>query len=111
QTLAVRGVGGAAEHAVKPRETYERVAERGEHAGRPGRGQPADAIEDIAGEGEELPVPVEPAKPKPAPAKPAPAEPVRLADDKAAAAKKTPAPRKAPAKKAPAAKKTTPPAK
>ncbi|MFC8069015.1 hypothetical protein [Streptomyces sp. NPDC057293] len=111
QDLALRSVGVAAEYAVKARETYEKVAERGEHAVRTWRGQAADGIEDIAEEVEELAVAVEPAKPKPAPAKPAPAEPVRLTDDKAAAAKKTPAPRKAPAKKSPAAKKTTPPAK
>ncbi|MET8904849.1 hypothetical protein [Streptomyces sp. NPDC004538] len=106
QDLALRSVGVAAEYAVKARETYEKVAERGEHAVRTWRGQAADGIEDIAEEVEELAVAVEPAKPKPAPA-----EPVRLTDDKAAAAKKTPAPRKAPAKKSPAAKKTTPPAK
>ncbi|MGW5041962.1 hypothetical protein ACWEQK_27780 [Streptomyces parvulus] len=103
QDLALRSVGVAAEYAVKARETYEKVAERGEHAVRTWRGQAADGIEDIAEEVEELAVAVEPAKPKPA-------EPVRVTDDKAAA-KKTPAPRKAPAKKAPAAKKSTPPAK
>ncbi|MFG2542428.1 hypothetical protein ACGFOM_08365 [Streptomyces sp. NPDC048594] len=111
QDLALRSVGVAAEYAVKARETYEKVAERGEHAVRTWRGQAADGIEDIAEEVEELAVAVEPAKPKPAPSRPAPSEPVRLTDDKAAAAKKTPAPRKAPAKKSPAAKKTTPPAK
>ncbi|MFB7656239.1 MULTISPECIES: hypothetical protein [unclassified Streptomyces] len=106
QDLALRSVGVAAEYAVKARETYEKVAERGEHAVRTWRGQAAEGIEDIAEDVEELAVAVEPAKPKPAPS-----EPVRLTDDKAAAAKKTPAPRKAPAKKSPAAKKTTPPAK
>ncbi|MFG3163793.1 hypothetical protein ACGFY8_28400 [Streptomyces sp. NPDC048232] len=111
QDLALRSVGVAAEYAVKARETYEKVAERGEHAVRTWRGQAADGIEDIAEEVEELAVAVEPAKPKPAPSRPAPSEPVRLTDDQAAAAKKTPAPRKAPAKKSPAAKKTTPPAK
>ncbi|MER7779352.1 hypothetical protein ABTZ21_30785 [Streptomyces sp. NPDC096191] len=106
QDLALRSVGVAAEYAVKARETYEKVAERGEHAVRTWRGQAAEGIEDIAEDVEELAVAVEPPKPKPAPS-----EPVRLTDDKAAAAKKTPAPRKAPAKKSPAAKKTTPPAK
>jgi hypothetical protein len=121
QDLALRSVGVAAEYAVKARETYEKVAERGEHAVRTWRGQAADGIEDLAEDVEELAVAVEPAKPapaKPATAKPATAkpttagsEPVRVTEDKSAAAKKTPAPRKAPAKKNATAKKTTPPAK
>ncbi|MFI8948036.1 hypothetical protein ACIGO6_16190 [Streptomyces sp. NPDC053750] len=104
QDLALRSVGVAAEYAVKARETYEKVAERGEQAVRTWRGQAAEGIEDIAEEVEELAVAVEPAKP----------EPVRVSEDKSAAAKKTPAPRKAPAKKSTTpttAKKTTPPAK
>ncbi|MCZ9349896.1 hypothetical protein NGM36_08830 [Streptomyces mutabilis] len=104
QDLALRSVGVAAEYAVKARETYEKVAERGEQAVRTWRGQAAEGIEDIAEEVEELAVAVEPAKP-------AAAEPVEVTEDKSAAAKKTPAPRKAPAKKSPAAKKATPPAK
>ncbi|PPS80339.1 hypothetical protein [Streptomyces sp. MH60] len=111
QDLALRSVGVAAEYAVKARETYEKVAERGEQAVRTWRGQAADGIEDLAEDVEDLAVAVEPAKP--APAKPATAksEPVRVTEDKSAAAKKTPAPRKAPAKKSTTAKKTTPPAK
>ncbi|MGV9594061.1 hypothetical protein [Streptomyces tendae] len=116
QDLALRSVGVAAEYAVKARETYEKVAERGEHAVRTWRGQAADGIEDLAEDVEDFAVAVEPAKP--APAKPATAksttaksEPVRVTEDKTAAAKKTPAPRKAPAKKSTTAKKTTPPAK
>ncbi|WP_282090543.1 hypothetical protein [Streptomyces tendae] len=121
QDLALRSVGVAAEYAVKARETYEKVAERGEHAVRTWRGQAADGIEDLAEDVEDFAVAVEPAKPapaKPAPAKPAAAkpataksEPVRVTEDRTAAAKKTPAPRKAPAKKSTTAKKTTPPAK
>ncbi|MFE0416313.1 hypothetical protein [Streptomyces tendae] len=121
QDLALRSVGVAAEYAVKARETYEKVAERGEHAVRTWRGQAADGIEDLAEDVEDFAVAVEPAKPAPAKpataksatAKPATAksEPVRVTEDKAAAAKKTPAPRKAPAKKSTTAKKTTPPAK
>ncbi|MDT0613938.1 hypothetical protein [Streptomyces lancefieldiae] len=102
QDLALRSVGVAAEYAVKARETYEKVAERGEQAVRTWRGQAADGIEDIAEEVEELAVAVEPNKP----------EPVRVTEDKPAAAKRTPAPRKAaPVKKTTTAKKTTPPAK
>jgi hypothetical protein len=115
QDLALRSVGIAAEYAIKARETYEKVAERGEHAVRTWRGQAADGIEDLAEDVEDLAVAVEPAKPAPAKpaAKPATAksEPVRVTEDKSATAKKAPAPRKAPAKKSTTAKKTTPPAK
>ncbi|MEU6103738.1 hypothetical protein [Streptomyces flaveolus] len=108
QDLALRGVGVAAEYAVKARETYEKVAEHGEQAVRTWRGQAADGIEDLAEGVEEVAVAVEP---KP--------EPVTVTEDKLAEGKKTPAARKAPVKKpAPApttnaatAKKTTPPAK
>ncbi|WMC87088.1 hypothetical protein [Streptomyces rochei] len=105
QDLALRSVGVAAEYAVKAREAYEKVAERGEQAVRTWRGQAADGIEDVAEGVEEFAVAVEPAKP-------AKSEPVEVTEDKSTVAKKTaPAPRKAPAKKSPAAKKTTPPAK
>ncbi|MET9777388.1 hypothetical protein ABZ023_24475 [Streptomyces sp. NPDC006367] len=102
QDLALRSVGVAAEYAVKARETYEKVAERGEQAVRTWRGQAADGIEGVAGEVEELAVAVEPK-----------AEPVTVTEDKPAAAKSgtTPAARKAPAAKkstTPAGKKTTP---
>ncbi|PJM95154.1 hypothetical protein [Streptomyces sp. CB01373] len=72
QDLALRGVGVAAEYAVKARETYEKVAEHGEQAVRTWRGQAADGIEDIAEEVEELAVAVEP-EPK--------AEPVVVKED------------------------------
>ncbi|MER6110198.1 hypothetical protein ACWGPD_16285 [Streptomyces hirsutus] len=59
QDLALRGVGVAAEYAVKARETYEKVAEHGEQAVKTWRGEAAEGIEDIA-------VAVEPkAEPKP----------------------------------------------
>ncbi|MFE2097088.1 MULTISPECIES: hypothetical protein [unclassified Streptomyces] len=101
QDLALRGVGVAAEYAVKARETYERVAEHGEQAVKNWRGEAADEIEELA-------IVVE-GKPEPAAAEeePKPAE----ARTEPAAAKK-PAARKAPApRKAATAKKTTPPAK
>jgi hypothetical protein len=105
QGLALRGVGVAAEYAVKARETYEKVAEHGEQAVRTWRGQAAEGIEDIAEGVEELAVAVEPK-----------AEPVTVEEDKPAgakadpaAAKKAPAARKAPVRKpATGAKKTTP---
>ncbi|MFI7366526.1 hypothetical protein ACIBO4_30705 [Streptomyces sp. NPDC050149] len=113
QDLALRGVGVAAEYAVRARETYEKVAERGEQSVRTWRGETAEEIVEIA-------VVVEPrkeskpetAKPGPKPAaKPAPAVKPAPKAVKAEAAKPTPA--AAPAKKAPArkpaAKKTTPP--
>jgi len=100
QDFALRGVGVAAEYAVKARETYEKVAEHGEQAVKTWRGEAADEIEELAAAVEPKPEPVEvkdePAKPAEAKAEPAPA-------------KKTAA-KKAPARKA-TAKKTTPPAK
>ncbi|MFI9153042.1 hypothetical protein [Streptomyces sp. NPDC053367] len=101
QDLALRGVGVAAEYAVRARETYEKVAEHGELAVRSWRGEAAEQIEDLA-------VAVEPSG-EPVTVKPEPAEPVAPAGAEAAApAKKAPA-KKAPARK-PAAKKATPPA-
>ncbi|MEU4033535.1 hypothetical protein [Streptomyces collinus] len=95
QDLALRGVGVAAEYAVKARETYERVAEHGEQAVKTWRGEAAEEIEDlaIAVEGKPEPVAAE-EQPKPA-------------DARKPAAKKAPAPRKA---ATPTTKKTTPPA-
>ncbi|WP_028804373.1 hypothetical protein [Streptomyces sp. 142MFCol3.1] len=100
QDLALRGVGVAAEYAVKARETYEKVAERGEQTVKTWRGEVADEIEDLA-------VAVEPK-----------AEPVEVKDEgrtvtvvaEPAEAKK-PAAKKAPAARKATAKKTTPPAK
>lgn len=108
QDLALRGVGVAAEYAVKARETYERVAEHGEQAVRTWRGGTAEEIVEIA-------VAVEPdagtgsaakagsqteAGPR---AEAKSAEPGTAATEtKKPAARKAPV-RKAPAKKAPAA--------
>ncbi|WP_031170790.1 hypothetical protein [Streptomyces durhamensis] len=99
QDLALRGVGVAAEYAVKARETYEKVAEHGEQAVKNWRGEAAEEIEELAitVEGRS-----EPAGDEPKPAE-ATAEP---AEDRKPAAKKAPA-----ARKATPAKKTTPPAK
>ncbi|WP_369390194.1 hypothetical protein AB5J72_23040 [Streptomyces sp. CG1] len=99
QDLALRGVGVAAEYAVKARETYEKVAEHGEQAVKTWRGEAADEIEDFAVVVEGKPEPVA-VKDEP---KPAEAE---AAEDKKPVAKKAPA-----ARKATTAKKTTPPAK
>ncbi|MEU6242866.1 hypothetical protein [Streptomyces sp. NPDC047024] len=108
QDLALRGVGVAAEYAVKARETYEKVAEHGEQAVKTWRGDAAEEIEDFA-------IAVEGA-PEPAPAAtPLTAQPTPVTTpESAAAAKKPVAPKKSPAaarKTPPTAKKTTPPAK
>ncbi|MEU9605101.1 hypothetical protein [Streptomyces sp. NPDC048057] len=129
QDLALRGVGVAAEYAVRARETYERVAEHGEQTVRTWRGDAAEEITEIAVAVEPEPV----ARPKAQPrtqqtrtdAKAAPktatkAEPKAEAKvqtepkaaPKPAARKTAPAPRRAPAARKPAAaKKSTPPAK
>ncbi|WP_406476234.1 hypothetical protein [Streptomyces sp. NBC_01615] len=99
QDLALRGVGVAAEYAVKARETYEKVAEHGEQTVKTWRGEAAEEIEELAAVVEPKAEPVEvkdEEKPAEAAAEPAPA-------------KKTAA-KKAPARKA-TAKKTTSPAK
>ncbi|GGR60682.1 MULTISPECIES: hypothetical protein [Streptomyces] len=102
QDLALRGVGVAAEYAVKARETYEKVAEHGEQAVKTWRGEAAEEIEElaIAVEGKPEPVEVRDDEPKPAGAE---AEP---------AAEEKPAAKKAPAaRRTTTAKKTTPSAK
>ncbi|MGZ9931750.1 hypothetical protein ACXNSR_17855 [Streptomyces sp. NC-S4] len=87
QDLALRGVGVAAEYAVRAKETYDKVAVHGEQAVRTWRGEVSAEIVDIA-------VAVEPE------AEPVAAEPVAEADgEEKPAAKKTTA-RKSPAKKA-----------
>lgn len=99
QDLALRGVGVAAEYAVKAKETYEKVAEHGEQTVKTWRGEAAEEIEELA-------IAVEPK-----------AEPVEVrSEDKLTATAAVPAPAKKPvAKKAPArkvtAKKPTPPVK
>ncbi|MEV7244117.1 hypothetical protein AB0N92_23125 [Streptomyces sp. NPDC093248] len=117
QDLALRGVGVAAEYAVKAREAYEKVAEHGEQTVRTWRGEAAEEIEDlaIAVEGKLEPGEVRTA-PKPASVRTEPAtvkkpavkeSVVKEPAAKDSAAKKAPAPRKV----TPTAKKTTPPAK
>ncbi|MEV8456472.1 hypothetical protein AB0467_24000 [Streptomyces sp. NPDC052095] len=112
QDLALRSLGVAAEYAVRARETYEKVAERGERTVRNWRGEAAEEAVEIA-------VVVEPRKesgtrtgtaktgPTPA-AKPAPAPAAKPAPEAKAAPKAAAPARKAPARK-PAAKKATPP--
>ncbi|MFF2957942.1 hypothetical protein ACFVT1_03245 [Streptomyces sp. NPDC057963] len=122
QDLALRSLGVAAEYAVRARETYEKVAERGEQTVKNWRGETADEIVEIAvvveprkesrPTGTAKPAPA--AKPgpaarpgpaaKPGPAKPAPAPRAAKPESKAPAAPV----KKAPARK-PAAKKTIPP--
>ncbi|KIF75816.1 hypothetical protein QR77_21820 [Streptomyces sp. 150FB] len=65
QDLALRSVGVAAEYAVRARETYEKVAERGEKTVRSWRGETAEEITEIAVAVE--PEPAKPATPKTAP--------------------------------------------
>ncbi|MEU7724472.1 hypothetical protein AB0B78_04350 [Streptomyces sp. NPDC040724] len=48
QDLALRGVGVAAEYAVRAKETYDKVAEHGEQAVRTWRGEFSEEIVDIA---------------------------------------------------------------
>ncbi|MFF5922924.1 hypothetical protein ACFY8C_32110 [Streptomyces flavochromogenes] len=94
QDLALRGVGVAAEYAVKAREKYEEVAAHGEEAVKAWRGEVAEEIVEIA-------VVVEPEETKAEETKAE--EPVEAsaepAEAKKAPARKTTA-RKAPAKKA-----------
>ncbi|MFJ8596122.1 hypothetical protein [Streptomyces sp. NPDC093598] len=111
QDFALRGVGVAAEYAVKARETYEKVAEHGEQAVRTWRGEAAESIEDVAEGVEELAIAVEP-KRQPVEVKEEPVKPAGAA----APAKTAPAAKKAPVRKpttarTTTAKKTTPPAK
>ncbi|MFH9953626.1 hypothetical protein ACH4OX_05310 [Streptomyces roseolus] len=101
QDLALRGVGVAAEYAVKAREKYEEVAARGEETVRAWRGETTAPATEIT-------VVVEP-EPEASAAEPAPAadpEPVAEAEAEAAPkpAARKPSTRKAPAKKAAAAK-------
>lgn len=110
QDLALRGVGVAAEYAVKARETYEKVAEHGEQAVKTWRGEAAEEIEDLAIAVEPNAEPGEVKKPATATpaAKPTPA--TATAAVPAPAKKTTTTAKKATPRKT-TAKKTTPPAK
>jgi hypothetical protein len=81
QDLALRGVGVAAEYAVRAKETYDKVAEHGEQAVRAWRGEVSEEIVDIA-------VAVEP-KPEAEPVQEAKSEPVAEAAPKKATARKS----------------------
>lgn len=106
QDLALRGVGVAAELAVKAREKYDEVAEHGEQAVKSWRGEAAEEILDLAEtvepDDEAEPVAAQGAAPKPAG--------VVAPRSAAAAPAKKPVAKKAPARKT-TAKKTPPPAK
>ncbi|SES49947.1 hypothetical protein SAMN04487983_10994 [Streptomyces sp. yr375] len=100
QDLALRGVGVAAEYAVKARETYEKVAEHGEQTVKTWRGEAAEEIEELA-------IAVEPKSESVEAGQTGEPKLVAVEGDSAgkSGAKKAPAARKA------TAKKTTPPAK
>ncbi|MEV3932244.1 MULTISPECIES: hypothetical protein [unclassified Streptomyces] len=113
QDLALRSVGVAAEYAVRARETYEKVAERGELTVRTWRGETAEEIVEIAAVVEAEPKSV-PKQKSDAVAKPAaPVKPVAPAakkpTPKAPESKATPAAKKTAPVRKPVAKKTTPP--
>ncbi|GGZ51093.1 hypothetical protein [Streptomyces subrutilus] len=111
QDLALRGVGVAAEYAVRAKETYDKVAEHGELAVRSWRGEVSEEIVDIA-------VAVEPASSAAqtpaagteAAAEPVSAEPVTAETAPAAgteSAAEAAAAEEKPAVKKPAARKST----
>ncbi|MFD6183247.1 hypothetical protein [Streptomyces goshikiensis] len=94
QDLALRGVGVAAEYAVRAKETYDKVAEHGEQAVRAWRGELVEEIVDIAEAVE--PEPQAKAEPASEPAlEPVPAE--AAVEEKSSSRKTTV--RKSPAKK------------
>jgi heparin binding hemagglutinin HbhA len=102
QDLALRGVGVAAEYAVRARETYEKVAERGEKTVRSWRGEAAEELTEIA-----VAVEPEPAR-DPAPtATPRPTSASRAAGTASPEDVKKPSGRRNTPRKS-AAKKTTP---
>ncbi|CAL9520653.1 hypothetical protein [Streptomyces sp. Tu 3180] len=114
QGLALRGVGVAAEYAVKAREAYEKVAEHGEQAVRTWRGEAAEGIEDIAVAVEPSAEPKHVSRPEPvgaADGRPVGANGTGAADGTESAEEKKAAARKAPARRTTPPKRTTPPAK
>lgn len=70
QGLALQGVGRAAEYAVKARETYDELAERGRGAVENWRGEAAGRVEDVAVAIESDPASSPSAKTKPVQSKP-----------------------------------------
>ncbi|MER7049899.1 MULTISPECIES: hypothetical protein [Streptomyces] len=120
QDLALRGVGVAAEYAVKARETYDKVAEHGEQTVRSWRGEAAEEITEIAVAVEPEPKKAEQARPTTVRSEPAArtrqariAEPRSEAEPASTGTGEKPAARKPVARKTtarkPAAKKDTPP--
>ncbi|MFH8289375.1 hypothetical protein [Streptomyces sp. NPDC018059] len=112
QDLALRGVGVAAELAVKAREKYDEVAEHGEQAVKTWRGEAAEEILDLAEtvEPDAEPRPVVPAPATTEPGTAPKAEPKVVAASESESAAAAPA-KKPVAKKAPARKTTTATAK
>ncbi|MEV7190713.1 hypothetical protein AB0N81_02745 [Streptomyces sp. NPDC093510] len=106
QDFALRGVGVAAELAVKAREKYDEVAEHGEQAVKSWRGEAAEEILDLAETVEPDDGTESTATEASAPGAAVVAEPRSAAPAPA----KKPVAKKAPARKT-TAKKTTPPAK
>ncbi|MFE6814257.1 hypothetical protein [Streptomyces sp. NPDC057677] len=98
QDLALRGVGVAAEYAVKAREKYEEVAAHGEEAVKAWRGEVAEEIVEIAVVVEPEEAKAEETKAKEPVEAPAAAAAAQPAEAKKPARKTTA--RKAPAKKA-----------
>ncbi|WP_236244091.1 hypothetical protein [Streptomyces sp. CC210A] len=110
QGIALRGVGVAAEYAVRARETYEKVAERGEQAVKTWRGDAAEEITEIAVAVEPDPEPKSEPKSEPKPAAktgPATAGQTGAKADAEATAPEAAAPKKAPARRS-TAKKSAP---
>ncbi|OII63232.1 hypothetical protein BJP40_24825 [Streptomyces sp. CC53] len=106
QGIALRGVGVAAEYAVRARETYEKVAERGEQAVKTWRGDAAEEITEIAVAVEPDPEPKAESKPA-AKTGPAAAGQTGAKADAEATAPEAAAPKKAPARRS-TAKKSAP---
>jgi hypothetical protein len=90
QDFALQQVGRAAEYAVKARETYDGLAERGKGAVATWRGEAADEVVDIAAAIEPEPVAAPAPVTEPAPA-PTAAAPAKKTTAKKTTAKKTPA--------------------
>ncbi|MFF0017732.1 hypothetical protein [Streptomyces sp. NPDC005374] len=108
QDLALRSVGVAAEYAVKARETYEKVAERGEQTVKTWRGEAAEEIEELAIAVEPK---AEPGEIKVATPPPTPTSVAQPTEAAAPAAVKKPATAKKATPRKTTAKKATPPAK
>ena len=90
QDFALQQVGRAAEYAVKARETYDGLAERGKGAVATWRGEAADEVVDIAAAIEPEPVAAPAPVTESAPA-PTAAAPAKKTTAKKTTAKKTPA--------------------